>query len=72
MSTAQEIANQATSRMSSVGHDIAGKAQQALEAGKQIARDKAGIKLDQALIAGGYAVLSLYAIAIVVQVLSNF
>lgn len=72
MSTAQEIANQAASRMGSVGHDIAAKAQQALDSGKQIARDKAGIKLDQAVIAGGYAILSLYAIAIVVQVLSNF
>lgn len=58
--------------MGSVGHDIAVKAQQALDSGKQIARDKAGIKVDQAVIAAGYAILSLYAIAIVVQVLSNF
>ncbi|MGX1197035.1 hypothetical protein [Parvibaculum sp. MBR-TMA-1.3b-4.2] len=72
MSTAQEIANQAASRMGSVGHDIAVKAQQALDSGKRIARDKAGIKVDQAVIAAGYAILSLYAIAIVVQVLSNF
>lgn len=72
MSTAQEIANQAASRMGSVGHDIAAKAQQVLDSSKQIARDKAGIKVDQVVIAAGYAILSLYAIAIAIQVLSNF
>ena len=72
MSTAQELANQAASRMNSVGHDIAGKAQQVKEAGKKIARDKGGIQIDQALIAGGIGLLSLYAIAIVFQVLSTF
>lgn len=71
MSTAQEIANQATSRMSNAGHDIAGKAQQVKDAGKKIIRDQAEIKIDQAVIAGGMALLSLYAIAIIFQVLST-
>jgi len=63
MSTAQEIANHAVSRLNSAGHDIAGKTRQVLAT---------GIKVDQAVIAGGIAVLSLYAIAIVFQVLSSF
>ena len=64
MSTAQEIANQVASRTNSVGHDIAGKVQSV--------REKAGIKLDQAVIAAGLGLLSLYAIAIVFQVVSGF